>query len=331
MLTDLGPAVAKHYWREFSYFGLGPAFPGAVEAAWALLDVGRAAAALDLILLYSAEDSGLEEAEVVAAGLEALLANGFEDADFRRLDSYQFEQLFGVLARHRDEIGTQRVVNLEWQLFPTLGFEANAPTLHQALVEEPTFFAELVTAQFRPDSSTEDEPEDAADLEQRRARATRAYEVLSSLRRCPGVSDSGALNGAQLREWVQQARAELERVDRLSVGDGQIGELLAFAPPAEDGSMVHEVVRDLLEEIRSDAMDRGLARGIYNKRRVTSRDLLQGGAEEWELAKSFRAQADAVRDSPRTRKLLLGLADSYEAQARHEDERAERRHQGLGW
>lgn len=331
LLAELGPEVTEHYWREFVYFGLGPGFPGAVEAAWALLDVGRAAAALDLIMLYTSDESSAEDAEVAAAALESLLGAGLDDAEIHRLDTYHFEQIFALLARHRDEVGKQRVVNLEWQLFPALGFDANAPTLHQALAEEPAFFVELVTACFRPDMSAEDEPEDSAELERRRGLAARAYEVLSSFHVCPGLSPDGELDAALLCGWVLEARAALEAADRLKIGDGQIGELLAFGPPSQDGSPIHEVTRDLLEQIRSDELDRGLARGIYNKRGVTTRGLLDGGAQEWELAQSLYEQAEAARQWPRSRKLLNGLAESYEAQARYEDQKAERRHQGLGW
>lgn len=34
---------------------------------------------------------------------------------------------------------------------------------------------------------------------------------------------------------------------------------------------------------------------------------------------------------PRARKILAGLAEAYEVDARREDQSAERRHQGLGW
>lgn len=330
LLPDLGPEVTEHYWREFVYFGLGRNFRGAVEAAWALLDVGRAAAALDLVMLYTTEESSTEAAQVAAAALEALLDADLKDAEIGRLDRYHFEQIFALLARHRDAVGRQRVVNLEWQLFPALGFDAKAPTLHHALAEDPAFFVELVTWCFRPDTSREDESVDPSELERRRDLATRAYEVLSSFHLVPGLSADGVLDGAHLRDWVLRARAALEAADRSKVGDGRIGELLAFVPPSADGSPIHEVTRDLLEEIRSDELDRGLARGIYNKRGVTSRGLLEGGTQEWDIAMTLREQAEAARNWPRTRKLLNGLAESYEAQARYEDEKAERRHQGLG-
>jgi hypothetical protein len=125
------------------------------------------------------------------------------------------------------------------------------------------------------------------------------------------------------------ARAELASRDRARVGDVQIGQVLAFAPRDQDDLQVPEAVRDLLEEINSNDLERGLSIGIYNKRGVTSRGLLDGGVQEMELARSFREQAERVRAWPRTRKLLKRLAEPYEADARREDQEAERRHQGL--
>lgn len=333
LLDDAGPEVAEHYWREFKYHGLGSDFSETahpLRAAWALLDVNRPAAALDLLLIYLRGDDSLEAAEVAAAGLEKLLENGADDAEFSQLDSYHFEQLFGRLARHRDDIGRQRVVDLEWQLFPALGFDADAPTLHRAIVDEAAFFVELVVAAFRPDTR-EDEAGEPEHIERQRSIATRAWEVFRSLRLCPGVSADGEVDAAEMRDWVSEARRLLVEADRLKVGDGKIGEILAYAPTSKDGSPVHEAVRKLLEEIRSEDVDRGLGRGIYNKRGTRTKGVLDGGAEEWQLAADLREQASAAIASPRTRKLLAELADGYENEARSEDEKAERRHQGLGW
>lgn len=334
LLDDLGPQVTEHYWREFHYYGLGraftdPAYP--LHAAWALLDVNRPAAALDLLLIYLRGDDSLEAAEATAAGLEQLLANGVDDAEFGRLDSYHFEQYFELLARHRDDLGRQRVVNLEWQLFPALGFDADAPTLHRALVEEAPFFVELVVAAFRPDTTSEAVSAKPEELERQRAIGARAWEVFGSLHLCPGVAEGGTVDAAAMREWVLEARRLLVEADRVRSGDGRIGEILANAPPSADGSPVHEAVRELLEEVRSAEIERGLARGIYNKRGVVTKGVLDGGAEEWQLAAGLREQAAAAAAAPRTRRLLDELASGYESEARTQDESAERRRQGLGW
>jgi len=328
-LPELTETVAEHYWREFTYFGLGTKFEHALAAARALTEAGRHAAALDLIALYEKRADSPEAAEIVAKAFEGLLAGGQEDPEVARLSRHEFERLFALLSRHRDTVGRHRVINIEWQLFPALGFQADAPTLHAALAEDPAFFVELVGYVYRPGKESEDTEGDDGEGEQRRLMAGRGYEVLRTWRRCPGVRADGTIDADALRAWATEARERLVARDRLQPGDSEIGQALASAPPDADGLFPPKAVRDLLEDLRSDRIDGGLRMGIFNQRGVTSRGLLDGGVQELELAKGYREQDYSLRAWPRTRKLLRALAEGYERDARREDEEAERRRRGL--
>ena len=111
----------------------------------------------------------------------------------------------------------------------------------------------------------------------------------------------------------------------------QIGEILAHAPSGSDEFLIPTAVLELLEEIRSDALDRGLAIGLHNKRGTTSRGVLDGGAQERELSRIYREQAEITRAWPRARRILQDLAEDYENEAHQEDQESERLHQGLDW
>ena len=124
--------------------------------------------------------------------------------------------------------------------------------------------------------------------------ATRAYEVLHTWRRCPGVGPDGWLDSDALVGWVLAAREQLRADDRLGSGDEQIGRILAFAPQDDDGMCPARAVRDLLEEIRSRRLESGLGIGILNRRGTTIRDSLEGGDQEWKLAESYRKQAESA-------------------------------------
>ncbi|WP_146770967.1 hypothetical protein [Prauserella muralis] len=327
-LGELSPTVREHYWREFVYYGLGHDFAHACEAAWALLDVGRAAAALDLIQLYSrTDDPGIEVAEIIASGLEALVESGQDDPEVRQFQAHDFERLFGILSRYRDAVGLQRVVHLEWQLFPIMTLETDAPTLHRAIVENPAFFCELVAYSHRPDNQSEAE-EDGME-ERRRALASRAYEVLRSCRRCPGVTADGEIDAATLRSWVHDARTQLRAADRVTAGDRQIGEFLANSPPTSNGAPINEIVRDIIEELCSADIERGIEIGIYNLRGTTVRGITEGGAQERQLAEAFELHSEQAREWPRTRRLLKRVGELYAAEARRNEAEAERRRQGL--
>lgn len=330
-LAALPDHVGEQYWKRFSYLGLGSDFPAVLEAAHRLIQAGRYAAAIDMMAIYSDRNDTAEAAEVAATALEGLLAGGTDDPELRRLTSHDFERVFALLGRHRLAIGGQRVLNLEWQLFPALGFEADAPALHAALADQPTFFAELVAYLYKrddgaPDADGEDAPQEFQQLQEM---ATRAYDVLRSWRRCPGAGPDNKPDPRALDAWVAQARARLVDDARLGPGDREIGQGLAWAAPNDDGTYPPRTVRNLLETIRSDRLDEGLEIGILNKLGVTSRGVYDGGKQEHALADRYSQAADAAGPWPRTRRLLRRLADSYERDARREDGEAERLRRGL--
>lgn len=165
--------------------------------------------------------------------------------------------------------------------------------------------------------------------EQLRALASRAFEVLHSWRTCPGIGPDAYVDLALLSGWVSAARSRLTEDARLGPGDSEIGKILAYAPADVDTMFPPRAVRDLLEDVRSDALEEGLTLGVPNKRGVTSRRLLDGGKQEWDLAAQLRVQEEAATPWPRTRKLLRMLAEQYERDARREDEESERRRRGM--
>jgi hypothetical protein len=362
-LPEVGADAVEQYWKRFSYFGLGD-FQEVHRAAEGLAGAGRYAAALDMLALYTKRTDTPDAAELVATALEGLLAGGLSDPEMPRLAAHDYRKLFALLSRHRDAVGQQRVVNLEWQLFPLLGFDADAPALHAALSDQPSFFAELVGYVYRSDRSDGDgdgtegddgegrrgsvggsapaeqdgqdggereerPPGGAPDAEQRREYAIRAHRLLRSWRRCPGAGADNRPHPSALREWTEHARARLAADGRSAPGDSEIGQALAWAAPDEDGTSPPRAVQDLLEDVRSDRLDEGLELGLLNRRGVTSRGVYDGGDQERRLAEKYRQDADAASAWPRTRRILRRLAEDYERDARREDDRAERLRRGV--
>lgn len=321
-LEALPDGVAEQYWKRFSHVGLGGDFPAVLEAARGLVGARRYAAALDMMALYGKRTDSSEAAAVAATALEGLLAGGMSDPELPGLASYDYQRVFGLLGRHRTAVGEQRVVNLEWQFFPALGFDADAPALHEALADHPGFFAELVGYVYKRDpapaeddqatgddaeqvgADVDDEPESPLDAEQRREFATRAYRLLRSWRRCPGAGPDNRPDPVVLQAWVEQARARLAGDARLGPGDSEIGQALASAAPDEDGTTPPRAVRCLLKIVRSDRLDEGLELGMLNMRGVTSRGVYDGGEQEHDLAEKYRQDVDDATAWPRTRCLL---------------------------
>jgi len=66
--------------------------------------------------------------------------------------------------------------------------------------------------------------------------------------------------------------------------------------------------------------------GVYNRRGVTARNPTNGGDRELELAGCFRRDAGTTKfDWPRTAACLDRIAETYEADARRQDEDTEQR------
>ena len=110
------------------------------------------------------------------------------------------------------------------------------------------------------------------------------------------------------------------------MGDRQIGNILAAAATDKDGIWPPSPIRDVIEITRSRELETGILVGVYNRRGVTMRSPLDGGAQERDLATNYHRCSKAVAlEWSRTSALLEKIARSFEDKGRHEDEAAEQR------
>jgi hypothetical protein len=85
-------------------------------------------------------------------------------------------------------------------------------------------------------------------------------------------------------------------------------------------------VRRVIESLGSAELRSGFRVGIYNKRGTTTRAYAEGGRQERKLAEQYRAWAAALSAQwPLTAEVLREVSDSYELDARREDEEAQAR------
>jgi hypothetical protein len=326
-----GERVASEFWNNFPTFGLGHDFAFAEIVGTRMMGVGRFAAALDFLHLYARQD-GQDEgtfADLVADGLEGLLPTMTEDTELRMLSGYDYEQLFALLDRNRDRVGHERLAGLEWAYLPVLGSRPAVPALSELMAADPAFFVEVVSSIYgRHSGEGNEEPPLEVD-EQRRARATNAYHLLSSWRRPPGLSGD-SLDGEELRRWLETATPLLVEADRYEVGMVHFGQVLVASPADDGGEWPPATIRDLFEELQDDSVESGFRTEIINRRGVTTRGLEDGGQQERSLVSGYRADADRFTDRwPRTAAIFRSLATSFEAEARRNDESAERFRRGL--
>lgn len=129
---------------------------------------------------------------------------------------------------------------------------------------------------------------------------------------------------ALLEGWVAEVQAAARGVERVEVADISIGETLARSPKDPDGSWPSAAVRSIIEAVASEELERGFMIQVYNSRGVFMKSLGEGGAQERELAASYRGYAELVRARwPRTAAMLDLIAEQYLAHAREADLRAE--------
>lgn len=312
-------AVEAAYWAEFSPYGRGQGFELGNEAAGHLLEHDRPRAALALMNLYGR--SGQIDPVLVVEGLEALVRQPQDHPDKFPVDGHEIERLL-ELARQAD-VPHQRLGQLEWALRPALGYGAHSPILERRLAEDPAFFVEVLSMVFKGqhEATLVDIPEHVA---------RNAYQLLDDWNVVPGTDETGAIDAQALDGWVDTAMALADEADRLGIALDQIGKVLAKSAGDPDGSWPTRPVRNVIERVARSELDDGFRVQILNSRGVQSRGMTEGGDRERERAAHYLALAGVVADeAPRTAATLRSVAASYEADARHFDEQAQRISEGL--
>ncbi|MFN2388103.1 MAG: hypothetical protein ABR575_00645 [Actinomycetota bacterium] len=223
-----------------------------------------------------------------------------------------------------DENFEERLGILEWQLLPALGYEARTPTLERRLARDPEFFVEVLSLLYRPKNS--EEPREVPEHV-----ASSAWRLLHEWRIVPGSDERLAeIDEVHLGDWLARAQELLDAADRKAIGEIHIGHVFSHSREDQDQTWPSRPVRDAIERLASSEIEDGLATQIYNNRGVTSRGLLEGGAQERDLVNYYRRKAELIRDGwPRTAAVLMSVAAGYESDARRNDAESERWREGL--
>ncbi len=237
---------------------------------------------------------------------------------------FHIKQLFNAL-RSRDGVPLETTAALEYRFLPLLrGFWRNTDpdsSLDRFMAESPTFFIQVISDVFRR-ASQRNEPKSPLNPEQQ-ARVSTGMTLLESFSRIPGLSAAG-IDAAALNDWVQTARNDAKNQDRLKIAEQYIGKLLTHAPnDPTDQLWPHRAVRDGLEKWQSTEIEKGIHIGKMNSRGATARAPFEGGKQERDLAQQLRRDAARMDNWPRTRGLLISLAESWESLATREDLEAE--------
>ena len=177
--------------------------------------------------------------------------------------------------------------------------------LYEALAADPDFFVKVMEVTWRASDAEPEEddeqdddatPEDEPLTEEQMQQAETGFMLPDILRPAPrhqpgrasGCCDAGALGNpcprTRCRVRTAQSRRGTRRADPRQ-------------HRADDETWPGRPVRDLLEELQSERVERNLAVRLYNRRGMTVRDPEDGGKQERMLAEQYRSQATTFSDS----------------------------------
>jgi len=177
---------------------------------------------------------------------------------------------------------------------------------------------------YKRDDGTKEVAADGLDEKQLENRALNAREIMDSWHLLPGLEEGGFLNEDELSAWIDAARKSCGESGHVKGGDLQIGLLLSRAPSDKDGAWPHVAVRNVIERLKNNVIEKHIPFGIYNSRGVVTRNLTEGGGQERSLAESYKKMIEITKTKwPRTTAILRAMADWYDSDAKREDVTAE--------
>lgn len=316
VVASLGAAVDEGYWR-----GVAPNWnldrEDLVTGVTNLLKVDRPRAA------FQFAHFGLKNlpARIVFDILMAIAKSSNELEDGYLLDRHELRKAFRILNNAAD-IKKDALASLEFQFIDIFDDEQDRPqNLEREICTNPELFVQALALAFKRSDENEDPPELKVDEARRANRAHAAYKLLDVIARVPGTKDDGTIDGSDLVRWVEQARAGYVAVAREDIGDQMVGKLISHAPAEADGVWPVVPVRDALERVITEHIERGLSVAMYNSRGVHTR--VNGGDQEREIASKYARWADSMEYThPRLAAMLRGMEQSYLRDAEREDTHA---------
>jgi hypothetical protein len=324
IVDGLGSAGQSKYWDDVIPDWSPHSQHENTQSVERLLKAGRPRAAFSCIRL---KPSGLD-ATVLYRLLQEMAAGGREKAGEYVLEHYNVEQAFKSL-NASSSLSLDEKAGLEFAYIDVLARSWDhrpdsygIPNLERYVQAHPELFVQAIAWAYKRKDGAADPDELRVPGDRVKDMAERGYKLLDALQLVPGHNEVGDLNADALGKWVSTVRQSAADISRIDVADMCIGRVLAHAPVGADGVWPCEPVRQVMEEVHSEQLMRGVHTGVYNSRGAVWRG--SGGDQERELAAKYRAWGHALQSSHPyvSSSLLMQLVRTYEAEASREDTEA---------
>lgn len=248
----------------------------------------------------------------------AILDKRTDNIDWNLL-AYGIGELLDLLEAS-NEIEEARMARFEWHFLPLFRNSGRPPRiLHRALSNNPEFFAEVLKWRYRAKGEEPSEP-----TEEKSIRARLGYDLLQSWIKPPGVNEDGCVDPEKLKSWISRTRELAHSNGMGDVADIHIGQVLAHYPNGADGAWPHEALRELIESLMCEKIEKGIVIGVFSHRGVVARSIYEGGSQERAISERYLNYARILSDNwPHTARLMKKIAGGYESDAIREDREAE--------
>jgi hypothetical protein len=302
MVAKFGVEVDDAYWRLKGAFGLHGT-PEEMEYAVARYRAcGRTLAAIEATherLQDMASESMMNLLEAAIPEINATAGGG------GTMFGYYIEHIFEELGKRLD-VSRESLARMEFAYLPFFHTRNQPLILHRMLVESPELFVSAICTVFK---SASGQPPIVS--EQEKMMATAVYELLNGLKVLPGQDDD-RVDFAVLNAWSDEVRQRATLADRSAITDARIGHLLAHAPEdPDDKAWPHRAVRQLIEELASDEIEKAIRIERFNMRGIYSKAIGEGGNQERALADQAKGWARALPEFPRTANMLSAIAETW--------------------
>lgn len=141
------------------------------------------------------------------------------------------------------------------------------------------------------------------------------YRIHQTMCFCPGETN-GQIDRSVLENWISDFQSCLEKQNQSDSFYRELGRLFAYSPVGSDGSMPHEVVREMVEKYGNTQLKRSYLIATINKRNIYN---VTYGEAEHKMASDYKMIAQKFRMRwPKTAGIYDNLAEWYESQSVHD-------------
>ncbi|MGQ2965943.1 hypothetical protein, partial [Methylophilus sp.] len=314
-IESLGPEDEMAYWTSLNHLPVTGSKEDLDTAIQKFLNYGKAYQVIYSLYNRTPEVETQKILQILGTAISEINSN---PKLLNHMFSYYLEKILSNL-RLRPELKLEDLAKIEFAYINALDHDIKDLSIHRYIAENPNFYMELISNVFVADG--EEPPESTPAT---KSQATASFNVLNTLKTLPGQSGDH-VNFEHLENWITEVRSIALLKKRVDITDQYIGHILAHSPIDDSDQLwPHKSVRIVIENLRNEWIENGIAIERFNMRGVFSRGHYEGGIQELNIADRYRNWSDSMVGFSRTKGLLNRLYDEWVGHAGDADIRAEK-------